>query len=223
MGLKRVLPKARQAVCRREWGKSLSIQMVEVFKLAYWKLAKMMVEEGRMPDEDLLFFFTHEEIGKLITDRSGRLIAKAQKRRRVLPKQNSLTYHRINRGIPKPVEETADEEDYVITSLKLKGMPVSCGVVKGVARVVTSLAEANSIQQGEILIVHYTDVGWSPYFPLISGLVTEIGGLLSHGAVVAREYGLPCVVNMHKATSLFQSGNHVLLNGTRGTLEKLEE
>ena len=60
-------------------------------------------------------------------------------------------------------------------------MPVSCGVVKGVARVVTSLAEANSIQQGEILIVHYTDVGWSPYFPLISGLVTEIGGLLSHG------------------------------------------
>jgi len=57
--LKRVLPKARQAVGRREWGKSLSIQMVEVFKLAYWKLAKMMVEEGRMPDEDLLFFFTH--------------------------------------------------------------------------------------------------------------------------------------------------------------------
>ena len=61
-------------------------------------------------------------------------------------------------------------------------------------------------QPGDILVVNYTDVGWSPYFPLISGLVTEIGGLLSHGAVVAREYGLPCIVNVRKATSLLKTG-----------------
>ena len=66
-------------------------------------------------------------------------------------------------------------------------------------------------QPGDILVVNYTDVGWSPYFPLISGLVTEIGGLLSHGAVVAREYGLPCIVNVQKATSLLKTGECTFL------------
>ncbi len=60
--------------------------------------------------------------------------------------------------------------------------------------------------QGDILITISTDIGWSPYFPLLGGVVTELGGLISHGAVVAREYGLPCVVGAVGATAAFQNG-----------------
>lgn len=75
--------------------------------------------------------------------------------------------------------------------------------------------------EGDVLICRYTDVGWSPYFPLISGLVTEMGGLLSHGAVVARECGIPCIVNTPAATDMLQTGDMVILNGTEGTLDKI--
>lgn len=65
-------------------------------------------------------------------------------------------------------------------------------------------------QRDDILIVSYTDVGWTPYFPLLGGLVTEMGGLVSHGAVVAREFQLPCVVNVPNATHLLQSGGYIV-------------
>ncbi|XP_013383891.1 uncharacterized protein LOC106154166 [Lingula anatina] len=219
--LKWALPRARAAVGDREWGKSLSVQMTDVFKEAYWALAELMVKEGRLPEPDLLFFLTHQEIGTLLKTRSGRLVAKANRRKRVLPKQMATEFPEFSIGHPEPIEEVT-ENDSVVTSVALKGLPVSQGVVRGTARVVTSLQEASQIQPGDILIVPYTDVGWSPYFPLISGLVTELGGLLSHGAVVAREYGLPCVVNIPKATHLFATGDQVVLNGTKGTLEKME-
>ena len=61
-------------------------------------------------------------------------------------------------------------------------------------------------QTGDVLVVHCTDVGWSPYFSLIAGLITEIGGLISHGAVVAREYGIPCIVNLPDATLKIPDG-----------------
>lgn len=91
-------------------------------------------------------------------------------------------------------------------AIKIKGTPVCRGKVQGVARVMTKLEDASLIQAGDILITHSTDIGWSPYFPLLSGVVTEIGGLISHGAVVAREYGLPCVVGATGATQAFESG-----------------
>ena len=86
-------------------------------------------------------------------------------------------------------------------------------------KVVTCLADADRMEPGELLICPYTDVGWTPYFALASGLATEMGGLLSHGAVVAREYGLPCVVNLTGACSRFRTGDVVRLNATEGVLE----
>lgn len=83
----------------------------------------------------------------------------------------------------------------------------------GRACVITDLSEAKNIQHGDILITHCTDIGWSPYFPLLAGIVTELGGLISHGAVVAREYGLPCIVGVKGATKAFQTGKvaHITL------------
>ncbi|GFT05851.1 putative phosphoenolpyruvate synthase, partial [Nephila pilipes] len=84
-------------------------------------------------------------------------------------------------------------------------IPVSQGVTKGYARVAMTLEEAAHLKRGEILITYSTDIGWSPYFPIISGVVTELGGLISHGAVVSREYGLPCVVGLQGATKRFHT------------------
>ena len=83
---------------------------------------------------------------------------------------------------------------------------------------VRTLQEAETLQVGEILICPFTDVGWTPYFALASGLATQIGGLLSHGAVVAREYGLPCVVNVNQVCDRIITGQVVVLDGNTGTV-----
>lgn len=99
-------------------------------------------------------------------------------------------------------------EDISITSVgaSIKGIPVYTGMVKGRACVVLKLEEASQILKGDILITKATDVGWSPFFTMLSGIVTELGGIMSHGAVVAREYGLPCIAAAKNATKLFKTG-----------------
>ncbi|XP_051884626.1 putative phosphoenolpyruvate synthase isoform X2 [Pristis pectinata] len=219
--LRLVLPKASKAVANRELLKAEAIRMHDVFKTAYWKLAKLMVQEGYLPDEDLLFFLTHSEIGQILQQRSATMISRAQHRRKLLGKQMDLQFKEISISKPQPIDQYRSGTNR--TKIILKGMTVSQGIVKGTARVVKTIQEAVCIQQGDILITASTDIGWSPYFPLLRGLITEIGGLLSHGAVVAREYGMPCIVSCRNATSLLQSGDTVVLNGTKGTVQKIEE
>ena len=84
------------------------------------------------------------------------------------------------------------------------------------------LVAKQKIVPGDVLVTVSTDIGWSPYFPILAGVVTELGGLISHGAVVAREYGLPCLVGAQNATNLFQDGDMVCLDTVRGELVKLE-
>ncbi|SCM79115.1 hypothetical protein KL86SPO_20406 [uncultured Sporomusa sp.] len=102
----------------------------------------------------------------------------------------------------------------------MAGAPVSAGVVEGRARVVTKLEEA-VLEKGDILVAPFTDPGWTPLFVSASGLVTEIGGLMTHGAVVAREYGLPAVVGVENATKLIKDSQKIRVNGTDGYVEIL--
>lgn len=95
------------------------------------------------------------------------------------------------------------------------------GKATGRACSVQTIEDADQILEGDILICTHTDVGWSPYFPLINGLVTEMGGLISHGAVVAREYGIPCIVSVTNGAELIRTGHMVALDGTLGTISKL--
>ncbi|XP_022084090.1 uncharacterized protein LOC110975696 [Acanthaster planci] len=214
-----LVPWARKSVAKREFSKSLIVRLNHHKKEAYWRLARLMVKEGRLPDEDLLFFFTPTEMGRLLNNRSPALVSRALRRRRILPEQNQFRFPLIFNGIPQPISEEANSDK---AEIQLQGLPISPGVVKSTARVVTTLQDAASIQRGDILVTRITDIGWSPYFPLIKGLVTEIGGVMSHGAVVAREYGLPCVVNVQRATVVFQSGDVVLLDGGKGTICKIQ-
>ena len=101
-------------------------------------------------------------------------------------------------------------------------MDIPGGRVEGRVRVVHSLEEAEALEPGEILVAPITDVGWTPYFAIIAGLVTDVGSAVSHGAVVAREYGLPAVLNTREATRSLRSGERVVLDGDRGIVERLD-
>jgi pyruvate,water dikinase len=102
----------------------------------------------------------------------------------------------------------------------LVGLPVSAGTIEGRARVILDMAEAD-LEAGDILVTAYTDPSWTPAFLAITGLVTEVGGLMTHGAVIAREYGLPAVVGVEQATRLIRDRQQIRLNGTDGYVEIL--
>jgi phosphoenolpyruvate synthase/pyruvate phosphate dikinase len=102
----------------------------------------------------------------------------------------------------------------------LVGLPVSAGTVEGRARVVSDMAQAE-LGPGDVLVTAYTDPSWTPVFLTITGLVTEVGGLMTHGAVIAREYGLPAVVGVQDATRLIRDGQRIRVNGTDGYVELL--
>jgi pyruvate,water dikinase len=102
----------------------------------------------------------------------------------------------------------------------LVGLPVSAGTIEGRARVILDLAEAD-LETGDILVTAYTDPSWTPLFVAIDGLVTEVGGLMTHGVVIAREYGLPAVVGVEHATRLIRDGQQIRVHGTDGYVEIL--
>jgi pyruvate,water dikinase len=102
----------------------------------------------------------------------------------------------------------------------IAGLAVSSGMIEGRARVILNMEEAE-LEEGDILVTAFTDPSWTPLFVSIKGLVTEVGGLMTHGAVIAREYGLPAVVGVEKATQLIKNGQHIRVNGTEGYIELL--
>ncbi|XP_023716266.1 prodigiosin synthesizing transferase PigC isoform X3 [Cryptotermes secundus] len=220
-----LLPLCRSAVWQREANKDCYITIIHQLRLAYRHLAQLMVKEGRIPDAQLMFFFTHYELGVLLQTRDPVLITKALHRRRYQHEWKQLAFPEIIRGLPVPVskEPLKASGGSGTVGVRLQGTPVCSGTVMGRACVVRSLEQIGELTHGDILITHSTDVGWSPYFPLLEGVVTELGGLISHGAVVAREYGLPCIVGCQDATRIFSTGDTVLLVGAMGTVERINK
>jgi phosphohistidine swiveling domain-containing protein len=210
---------ARKAVARREITKALSIKMVSKIRTAYQVLANKLVEEGLLEDTDQVFFLTHEELGVLISDKQSRWKIVANMRRKQLPETDALVFDEVCFGKPEPLESEVEidpEEDQLI------GLPVSRGIVCAKVRIVHSLAQADQLQEGEIMVASFTDIGWTPYFSIISGLITEIGSPLSHGAVVAREYGIPAIVGAKGAKKFLKNGEMVLLDADRGIVKREE-
>ncbi|GIX97214.1 putative phosphoenolpyruvate synthase, partial [Caerostris darwini] len=203
--LKSILPLCRQGVHNRENSKSLMMRVLNEWRKGYRKLAKTMVLEGRIPDEDILFYMTVEDIDELIKTRSPKIISKANHRRRRHPVIDKYIFPELIKGFPIPVNMGKNIVVSDDSNFSMKGIPVSQGSVIGNVRVALDLEEASLLQPGEILVTYSTDIGWSPYFPILGGVVTELGGLISHGAVVSREYGLPCVAGLHGATHQFQT------------------
>jgi len=219
-GRKRIMgmiERARKGVCYREYTKSRTIYVLDQFRKAYRRMASLMVENALLPEEDLIFFFTQEEVGRLLAGEKS-LLKKAIARKRIFPMQQDLKFPYCQMGTPVPVSEVPDSGDAV----KLQGTPVSRGQVTGIAHIVRTEADAALLKTGEIMVVESTDIGWTPYYSTVSGMVTEIGSALSHGIVVAREYALPAVVNVAGAMHLIHDGDRIVLDGNNGCVTILK-
>jgi phosphohistidine swiveling domain-containing protein len=212
---KSIIAQARKGVINREYTKSQSIRVVDQFKEAYRKLAELMVREGMLADEDLIFFLKHEEIVRLADGSEPGLVKRAMARRRLLEQQKTFRFDEVcvGRPSPKPAVLRSDQGAKV-----LAGTALSRGMATGRARVVRSVDEANSLEPGEIMVAAFTDIGWSPYYCMLGALVTEMGSALSHGAVVAREYALPLVSGVAYATEVIRTGDIISVDGTTGTV-----
>jgi phosphohistidine swiveling domain-containing protein len=169
-----------------------------------------------LDDVDQVFFLTHQELGALVESPGAWGKEMARARRDLLPSLLECQFDDFSRGIPEPRESVSTA---VAREGVLVGIPVSAGVATGKARIINTLSDAELLVPGEIMIASYTDVGWTPYFSNISGLVTEIGSTLSHGAVVAREYGIPAIVSVHWARNHIRTGDTLVIDGKKGIVE----
>lgn len=203
--------KARKGVCYREYTKSKTILVLDQFKQAYRKLAQLMVEKSLLPDEECIYFLLQEEVGQLLAGDQS-LVKKAMARRRLYPQQQNMKFPYVQMGIPMPISDIQTDANTTL----FQGTPVSRGIASGIARIVNSEEDAAQLQKGEIMVAACTDIGWTPFYNTISGLVTEIGSALSHGVVVAREYALPTVVNASNIMHLIHTGDHITVDGNTG-------
>lgn len=208
--------KLQHGIRLREQSKSLLVYLTQEIGESYRQLANSLVAEHILPDADLIYFFTHEELRQAKGRPSSAQVAHAQKRREAMAYQQRLSFPFISKGKPVPLRAQAQAGGDT-----LLGRSVSVGVVEGPCRVALTIEEARAVQPGEILIAPITDVAWTPYFSVIAGLATDIGSSLSHGAVIAREYGLPAVVNLQVVTKSFATGEWVRLDGGNGSISRI--
>ncbi|MGN7157536.1 PEP/pyruvate-binding domain-containing protein [Dietzia cercidiphylli] len=212
---------AQEGARGREETKAKMALMAHALKRGYRHLGEVLAAAGRLPDADLVFFFDRAELARIVgTGEIGDLIQSAQKRREALAFQDVLEFPDVSVGRPVPLIARPPRE---AAGGEIIGRPASRGSVEGVVRVARSIVDAREVQPGEILVAPVTDVGWTPYFTVISALVTDIGSSVSHGAVVAREYGLPCVVNTIVATQTLRTGDRVRVDGDRGVVTRLDQ
>ncbi|MBC2878011.1 MULTISPECIES: rifamycin-inactivating phosphotransferase [Streptomyces] len=214
---KRMIDRVRTFIGYREYPKYDIVCRYLLYKQALLEEARRLVRAGVLPEPEDAFYLTFQELHDAV--RSNRVDGGLIRRR----KEAFRSYH----ALTPPRVLTSDGEALTgayrrddVPAGALVGLPVSAGTVEGRARVVLDMAEAD-LEAGDILVTAFTDPSWSPLFVGIAGLVTEVGGLMTHGAVVAREYGLPAVVGVERATRLIRDGQRIRVHGTDGYVEIL--
>ncbi|AME05148.1 phosphoenolpyruvate synthase [Bacillus siamensis] len=201
----------------REYPKYGMVSRYFVYKQALLKEAEQLAEAGIIHEKEDIYYLTFEELQEVV-------------RTNILDYQIISTRkdeYKVYEKLSPPRVITSDGEivtgEYKRDNLPagaIAGLPVSSGVIEGRARVILNMKDAN-LEEGDILVTSFTDPSWTPLFVSIKGLVTEVGGLMTHGAVIAREYGLPAVVGVENATQLIKDGQRIRVHGTEGCIEIL--
>lgn len=201
----------------REYPKYGMVNRYFVYKQALLKEAAQLVQAGIIFEKEDIYYLTFEELREVVS--THKLDYQIIDKRR----DEYKLYDKLN----PPRVITSDGEiiagEYKRENLpenSIIGLPVSSGVIEGRARVITNMEEAD-LEEGDILVTSFTDPSWTPLFVSIKGLVTEVGGLMTHGAVIAREYGLPAVVGVENATQLIKNGQRIRVHGTEGYIKIL--
>jgi len=213
-----LIRRARTGLLNRETMKDLVIRRLDRSRLVYRELNRRLVSRGLTSSPDDIFFLVWGEVQALArgTRAKGDIARLIDARRRDYRWSRQVEVPKLQEGTPRTLDAT-DAPD----GLELGGMGVSPGRVTGVARVVTDPRSGAYIEPGEILVAPVTDVAWTPLFAQAAGLVVEVGGLLSHGSIVAREYGIPAVVGVAGATKTIRTGDRIMLDGATGRVLQL--
>ncbi|HEX4162902.1 MAG TPA: PEP-utilizing enzyme, partial [Acidimicrobiales bacterium] len=215
---KRMIDRVRTFVGYREYPKYSMVNRYFVYKQALLREADRLVQAQVVRVREDIFFLTFDELHEVVrTNQVDRELIR--QRRDEFESYSSLAPPRVLTSDGEAVAGSYARGDRPTGALV--GLGVSAGTVEGRARVILDMADADP-EEGDILVTGYTDPSWSPLFVAITGLVTEVGGLMTHGAVIAREYGLPAVVGVEHATDLIEDGQRIRLNGTEGSIEILD-
>ncbi|MFJ3694861.1 rifamycin-inactivating phosphotransferase [Streptomyces sp. NPDC090052] len=214
---KRMIDQVRTFIGYREYPKYGIISRYFVYKRALLAEAERLVRAGVLPEKEDVFYLTFQELHDVVRSNQadGRLI---QQRKDAFRSYHALTPPRVLTSDGEAVNGAYRRDDAPAGALI--GLPVSTGTIEGRARVILDMAEAD-LEEGDILVTTFTDPSWSPLFVAVAGLVTEVGGQMTHGAVIAREYGLPAVVGVDRATRLIRDGQRIRVHGTDGYVELL--
>lgn len=213
----RMIDRVRTFIGYREYPKYGIIGRYFVYKQALTAEAERLVGAGVLAEKEDIFYLTFQELRA--TARSHEVDEPLIRQRRdAFRAYQALTPPRVLTSDGEAVTGAYRREDAPAGALI--GLPVSAGTVEGRARVVLDMSDAE-LEAGDILVTTFTDPSWSPLFVGIAGLVTEVGGLMTHGAVIAREYGLPAVVGVDQATRLIQDGRRIRVHGADGYIEIL--
>ncbi len=214
---KRMINRVRTFIGYREYPKYGMVSRYFVYKQALLDEAQRLVRAHVLREAEDIFYLRFEEFHDVVRTNQvdDQLI---RHRKDAFESYQALTPPRVFTSDGEVIAG-AYRRDHVPAGA-LAGLPVSAGTVEGRARVILDIAQAD-LEAGDILVTAYTDPSWTPLFVAIKGLVTEVGGLMTHGAVIAREYGLPAVVGVQDATRLIQDGQRIRLHGTDGYIEIL--
>jgi phosphoenolpyruvate synthase/pyruvate phosphate dikinase len=214
---KRMIDLVRTFIGYREYPKYGMVSRYFVYKQALLEEAERLAQAHVLREKEDIFYLTFQEVHDVVRSNhvDDQLISQ---RKDAFLSYQALTPPRVLTSDGEAVAGAYRRDD--IPAGALVGLPVSAGTVEGRARVILDMAEAD-LEPGDILVTTYTDPSWSPLFVTITALVTEVGGLMTHGAVIAREYGLPAVVGVEQATRLIRDGQRIRVHGTDGYIEIL--
>jgi pyruvate,water dikinase len=214
---KRMIDRVRTFIGYREYPKYSMVSRYFVYKQALLEEAERLVQARVLRDREDILYLTLQEIHDVVRTNQvdDQLI---RLRKDAFRSYQALTPPRVLTSDGEVLAGAYRRDD--LPAGALVGLPVSAGCVEGRARVILDMAEAD-LEAGDILVTAYTDPSWTPLFVAIKGLVTEVGGLMTHGAVIAREYGLPAVVGVEHATRLIRDGQRIRVHGTDGYVEIL--
>lgn len=203
-------------------------QLLANLRWSFLALEQKWLDEGLLNHEGDIFLLKLEEVIAAVnneeTEASPKLTSIVEQRREKWLQEKALD------SVPKLVYGKPDISGWTVAttldvtdkSNKLKGIGTSSGQIEGVVKVITDLRDTSDVNSSTVIVVPYTDAGWSPVLARAGGLISEVGGRLSHGAIVAREYDIPAVMDVANATRLFQDGQRIKVDGKTGIIEILD-
>ncbi len=211
--VEKLLTNYREVFGLREYSKYVLIKAYHIYRIIFMGIGEELVEKGRLDDKMDVFWLRFPDIMEI-----ENLQEVVKENKEALSRYKKLSAPRILTSTGESIYTLIEKKEDSLT-----GLPVSAGVYEGKVKVLYSAEEGSKLEKGDVLVTRGANPAWTPLFLNIGGLVMETGGPISHGSVVAREYGVPAVVGIGNATSILKDGQIVRVNGETGTVEIIDE